>query len=115
LICAAAALQGCGGQRSTLPPAPSVAGVVALANLARNPEVYADAQVTTVGVVAAARSSGARVYVLAGARGARIALLPGAAVAAQLGHRVRVSGLFSVSFGVGYEIHVSRVAPAGTL
>lgn len=115
LICAALALQSCGGQRSVLPPAPSAAGMVSLADLAGNPEVYAGAEVTTVGVVALVRSAGTLRYVFAAARGARISLLPGSAVAAHRGRRVRVSGFFTVSFGAGYEIEVSRVAPAGSL
>ena len=105
----AVALAACGSQRSTLPPAPGRAGAVPLAGLARHPEVYADAQVATSGTVTPVRVHGMRRYALTGAPGARIVLEPRSAAAAYAGRRVRVSGLFTVTFELGYEILVSRI------
>jgi len=108
-----AALAACGGDgRSTLPPAPGASGSVSLRDLARHPEVYADAQVTTVGTVARGHYGRTPLYVLAGGGGARIALEPGPAAAGLLGKRVRVSGLFTVTFQLGYEILIAHVAAA---
>ena len=106
------ALAACGGQRSTLPPSPGASGAVALSELAHHPEVYADASVVTVGTVA--RVSGARkpLFALEGGHGTRIVLEPSSSAAADLGRRVRVSGLFTVTFELGYEILVSRIATA---
>ncbi len=111
-IAAALALAACGSQKSTLPPSPGTSGAVALRDLAHFPEVYADAQVTTVGVVA--RTPGG-LYVLDGGHGKRIALEPSSAAARELGRRARVSGLFTVSFQLGYEILISHIAAGGTL
>jgi len=68
--------------------------------------------VQTVGTVRAARLHGARHYLLTGAPGTRIVLEPARAVAADVGRRVRVSGLFTVTFELGYEILVARITPA---
>ena len=107
------ALAACGGgQRSTLPPAPGPAGFVALAQLAAHPEVYADARVQTIGTVASMRLRGARHLILAGASGPRIVLEPTSAALADLGRRVRVTGIFTVTFELGYEILVSRIVPS---
>jgi hypothetical protein len=106
------ALAACGGQRSTLPPAPGAAGSVALSELARHPEVYADAIVVTVGTVARASGSGKPLFVLEGGHGTRIVLEPSPLAAAELGRRVRVSGVFTVTFELGYEILVSRIDAA---
>jgi hypothetical protein len=106
------ALTACGGQRSTLPPAPGVSGGVALSQLAQHPEVYADARVVTVGTVARARGSRRALFVLDGGHGTRIVLEPNSLAAADLGRRVRVSGLFTVTFELGYEILVSRITAA---
>jgi hypothetical protein len=124
IVLAAVPLGACGSQKSTLPPSPGRSGSVALHDLARYPEVYADAQVSTVGTVASTGSPHGRRYVLdGGGGGARIVLEPNAGaaadlgrrVAANLGRRVRVSGLFTVTFQFGYEILISRISPAGSL
>ena len=112
---AATALAACGSQQSTLPPSPGGSGSVALHNLARYPEVYADAQVATVGTVAAVHSGHRVLYVLDGGHGTRIVLEPTARAASELGRRVRVAGLFTVTFQLGYEILISRISPDGTL
>lgn len=112
---AALPLAACGGQRSTLPPPPSASGTVAIGDLAHGPEVYSDATITTVGTVARARHGRTPLFVLEGGHGVRIVLEPSSRAAGQLGRRVRVSGLFTVSFQLGYEILVSRIVPAGTL
>jgi hypothetical protein len=109
------ALAACGSQKSTLPPAPAGSGQVALHDLAHFPEVYSDAQVTTVGTVARVHAGRQTVYVLRGGGGTRIVLLPAASAAGELGRRVRVSGLFSVSFQYGYEITITRIRPAASL
>jgi hypothetical protein len=110
---------GCGGsQKSTLPPSPGKSGAVALRHLANDPEVYADAQIQTLGTVARVRSGrGGRttLYVLDGGGGKRIVLEPSSAAAGDLGRRVRVSGIFTVTFQLGYEILISRIEPAATL
>jgi hypothetical protein len=111
-VLATLALAACGSQRSTLPPAPGVSGTVALSELAHHPEVYADATVATVGTVARTRVGGKRLFVLEGGHGTRIVLEPSSSAAADLGRRVRVSGLFTVTFELGYEILVSRIAAA---
>jgi len=112
---AATALAACGSQQSTLPPSPGGSGSVALHNLARYPEVYADAQVATVGTVAAVHSGRRVLYVLDGGHGTRIVLEPTDKAASELGRRVRVAGLFAVTFQLGYEILISRISPDGTL
>ncbi len=113
---AALALGACGGgQKSTLPPSPGKSGAIALSDLAHNPEVYADAQIETVGTVGRTRAGHASLYVLDGGRGTRIVLEPSSRAASELGRRVQVSGLFTVTFQLGYEILISRIAPAATL
>jgi len=104
------ALAACGAQRSTLPPSPGASGTVALGELAHHPEVYADASVATVGTVARVGGSRKPLFVLEGGHGTRIVLEPNSSAAADLGRRVRVSGLFTVTFELGYEILVSRIA-----
>jgi hypothetical protein len=113
-VLAALALGACGGsQRSTLPPAPGGGDAVALANLAHTPEVYADATVQTVGTVVRTRIGRMHLYALAGAAGgARVVLEPTAWFARDVGKRVRVHGIFTVSFAIGYELLASRVTPA---
>jgi hypothetical protein len=107
---------GCGGsQKSTLPPSPGRSGAVALRYLAHDPEVYADAQIQTVGTVAAVRERSTTLYVLDGGGGKRIVLEPDSAAAGELGRRVSVSGIFTVTFQLGYEILISRIEPAATL
>jgi hypothetical protein len=113
---AAVALAACGaGQKSTLPPSPGGSGAVALSTLAHFPEVYADARVATIGTVARAAGGHSQLYLLEGGGGKRIVLEPSSRAAAELGRRVRVSGLFTVTFELGYEILVARIAPIGRL
>ncbi|HEX4033263.1 MAG TPA: hypothetical protein VHX66_02365 [Solirubrobacteraceae bacterium] len=89
---------------------------MAIHNLARHPEVYADATVATVGAVARARGPhGGRLYQLLGGHGTRIVLEPDSKAAHYLGHKVRASGTFTVTFKLGYEILISSITPAGSL
>ena len=112
----ATVVAGCGSQKSTLPPSPGRSGAVALRYLAHDPEVYADAQIQTLGTVARVRKGRTTLYVLdGGAGGKRIVLEPSSAAAGDLGRRVRVNGIFTVTFQLGYEILISRIAPAATL
>jgi hypothetical protein len=112
-LLAALALGACGGsQHSTLPPAPGGGDAVALSNLTHTPEVYADAKVQTVGTVVRTRIGRMRLYALAGGGGARVVLEPTAWFAGDVGKRVRVHGIFTVSFAIGYELLASRVTPA---
>jgi hypothetical protein len=111
-VLATLALAACGAQRSTLPPSPGASGTVALSELAHHPEVYADASVATVGTVGRVSGSGKPLFALEGGHGTRIVLEPSSSAAADLGRRVRVSGLFTVTFELGYEILVSRIATA---
>lgn len=109
-------LSACGGsnQKSTLPPAPTKSGMVALTNLAHNPEVYADATVQTIGTVTRGTVNRHRVYLLAGAHGGvRIVLEPTATFTRYLGRTVDVHGLFSATFAVGYVLLASSVKAAG--
>jgi hypothetical protein len=116
-ILAALALAACGAgsgnsdQRSTLPPRPGPAGEISLRLLAAHPEVYADAQVQTQGALVAIRVHGRRRYSLTGGGGARIVVEPNRLAAPHAGERVRVLGIFVVSFEDGYEILASRVTP----
>ncbi len=112
-ILAALALAACGGssQRSTLPPKPGPQGEIALRLLARHPEVYSDARVRTRGTLVAVRVHGRPRYSLTGGGGARIVVEPNRLAAPHVGARVRVSGLFVVSFEDGYEILASQVTP----
>jgi hypothetical protein len=113
-VLAALALAACGGSshRSRLPPAPGSGDAVALSNLAHTPEVYADATVQTVGTVVRTRIGRTHLYALAGGGGVQIVLEPTARFAADVGKRVRVRGLFSATFAVGYVLLASRVTPA---
>jgi hypothetical protein len=115
LALAALALAACGAAKSTLPPAPSKAHDVAIHNLAHDPEVYADATVSTIGSVARAHGSKGALYQLLGGDGKRIVLEPSSQAARYLGHRIRATGIFTVTFNLGYEILISRITPAGTL
>jgi hypothetical protein len=115
LVLAALALAACGSQKSTLPPAPGAAGTVSLRDLAKHPEVYADATVTAIGTVTRVARAGGALYTLRGGNGTRIALEPSSAAARYAGATVRVSGVFTVTFTLGYEILVSKITPTGTL
>ena len=110
-ILAALALAACGSQqRSTLPPAPGAAGAIALRLLAHHPEVYSDARVQTTGTLEPVRSGHRRLYALTGGGGGvRIVVEPSALAAPHSGRRVRVRGVFVVSFEDGYEILASQV------
>jgi len=112
-ILVALALAACGGQgqRSKLPPAPGPAGTIALRLLAHHPEVYSDAQVQTTGTLEPVRSGGRRLYALRGGGGARIVVEPSTLAAPHSGRRVRVRGVFVVTFQDGYEILASQVTP----
>ena len=112
---AALALAACGSQKSSLPPAPGAAGTVSLRDLAKHPEVYADATVTAIGTVARVAHAGGALYTLRGGNGARITLEPSSSAARYAGRSVRVSGVFTVTFTLGYEILVSKITPTGTL
>jgi hypothetical protein len=109
------ALTACGSQKSALPPPPDAAGTVALSQLARHPEVYADATLAAVGTVVRAGRAHPVLYALAGGHGTRIVLEPTASAARYLGRRVRVSGIFTVTFKLGYEILISKVSATATL
>ena len=109
-ILLALALAACGAQqRSTLPPAPGPAGAIALRLLAHHPEVYSDAQVQTTGTLEPVRSGHRRLYSLTGGGGARIVVEPSSLAAPHSGRRVRVRGVFVVTFQDGYEILASQV------
>lgn len=110
-----ALLSACGSAKSTLPPAPSSKGAVSLHNLAHNPEVYADATIVAVGTVARAHPPKPLLYTLTGGGGTRIVLEPTSKVTHYLGDRVRVSGIFTVTFKLGYEILISKIAAVATL
>jgi hypothetical protein len=115
LALATLALSACGSAKSTLPPAPSAKGAVSLHDLAHHPEVYADAKVVAVGTVERARH---HLYALSGGGGGgggtRIVLEPTSKATPFLGKRVRVSGIFTVTFQVGYEILASKITRATT-
>ena len=111
-ILVALALAACGAQqRSTLPPAPGPAGAIALRLLAHHPEVYSDAQVLTTGTLEPVRSGRRRLYALTGGGGTRIVVEPSTLAARHSGRRVRVRGVFVVTFQDGYEILASRITP----
>jgi hypothetical protein len=119
LLAALAALlvSACGSnQKSTLPPAPTKSGMVSLADLTHDPEVYADATLQTVGTVTRGTVNRHRLYLLSGAHGGvRIVLEPTATFTRYLGRRVDVHGLFSATFAVGYVLLASSVKAAASL
>jgi hypothetical protein len=101
-------LAGCGAQRSSLPPPPSKgSGYVPLARLARYPEVYSGASLSTVGTL---YEPARGVYALRASR--PIEVVPASAAARWLGRRVQVSGLLGVTFQSGYELTLGRIAAA---
>lgn len=112
LACCLLVLSACGAQRSTLPPKPrGPSGFVALTLLARYPEVYAQAELSTTGVVEAAGKHGFR---LTGPGVAiKLALVPARRAAADLGRTVQASGLFTVSFQGGYTLTLATITPTG--
>jgi hypothetical protein len=106
------ALSACGSDRSSLPPKPAKGtDYVSLALLARYPEVYAQAAVSTIGVVTKA---GEHTFDISGP-GVRtkITLTPASTAAPDLGRRVEVSGLFTVSFTSGYELALGSIVRTG--
>jgi hypothetical protein len=115
LVVASLALAACGSQKSVLPPAPGAKGTVSLSDLAQHPEVYADATVAAIGKVVRVAGAATPLYALRGGHGARIVLEPSASAARYSGRDVRVSGIFTVSFKLGYEILVSAIRPSATL
>jgi hypothetical protein len=114
LALAAVVLAGCGGAKSVLPPAPGAKGTVSLNDLARHPEVYADATIAAIGTVARVAGS-TPLYALRGGHGTRIVLEPTQSAARYVGRSVRVSGIFTVTFKLGYEILISAIRPVATL
>jgi hypothetical protein len=103
-------LTACGSARSTLPPRPSAhGGFVPLLRLSNDPEVYADATLSTSGTVERAGRSGFR---LAGP-GVRtqIALDPAQLARPLLGKHVSASGIYTVSFQAGYELLLNTIRP----
>jgi hypothetical protein len=105
------ALAGCGTQKSTLPPPPSGAsGFVPLTRLARYPEVYAGAAVTTLGTIT---KSAAGIWTItdAGVR-TRIEVYPIALAAHWAGRLVYASGQLHVTFQTGYEFQLADIARA---
>ena len=114
VVAAAVLLVSGEGPKSTLPPSPGRGGMIALYYLAHQPEVYADATITTVGTVARVAGASPALYSLQGGHGKRIVLEPSHSAARELGRRVRVRGVFTVSFQIGYEILVSHIAAAQT-
>ncbi len=101
-------LAACGGTRSSLPPPPAGAsGFVPLARLARYPEVYVGASLTTIGTL---RRFGAA-YALSGLGvRRRIEIYPSAVASRWQGRRVEVSGTLGVTFQTGFELTVGRIA-----
>jgi len=112
-VVAALALGGCGAAASTLPPAPSGRDdSVPLARLARYPEVYIAAHVTTVGTL---HRLGGEDYELEGAGiKTRISVYPARLAKPFVGRRVRASGTFAVTFQTGYELHLDAIAGTGS-
>jgi hypothetical protein len=100
--------------RSVLPPKPvGAAAFVPLTRLSRFPEVYADAQVSTDGIV---KRLGPHAFALTAAGvHTRIALDPANVAAPLAGRRVSASGTFTVSFQAGYELLLGRIAARGRL
>ncbi len=107
----AVGLSACGAARSTLPPKPKgPQGFVPLTRLAGDPEVYAQAQVTSIGIV---RRRGAHHFLLVGPGvKIKIALDPASLASPLVGQRVRATGIFTVSFQAGYEILLSSLSRA---
>jgi hypothetical protein len=101
-----------GGQRSTLPPRPSGAnGFVPLARLARFPEVYAGAQVNTIGRVR--DLGGEELELTAPGVHTRVSIYPASLALPLRGRLVRASGTFSVTFQTGYELQLAAIATVG--
>jgi hypothetical protein len=75
--------------------------------------VYADANVKAIGTVVRTRIGQMRLYALAGGgAGVQIVLEPTAKFRGLVGRRVRVAGIFTATFTIGYELLASSVAPA---
>ncbi len=70
----------------------------------------------TIGTVVRTRVGHRQLYALAGGGGgARVVREPTARFAGLLGKRVRVRGLFTVTFEIGYELLASRATLIGRL
>lgn len=111
-VAAGLALGGCGAAVSTLPPAPSGANdFVPLARLARYPEVYIAAHVTTIGTLHRLAGEDYELDV-SGVR-TQISVYPARLAKPLVGRRVRASGTFAVTFQTGYELHLTAIAPTG--
>ena len=119
LVLAALALAACGGgSAARCRRRPGAAGTVALAQPARTiPEVYADATRQRRSAPSCARAAGRQpLFALRAAVTARGSCSSRPRASARyVGRRVRVSGIFTVTFEMGYEILASRVTPVGSL
>lgn len=104
---AALVLGACGAQRSSLPPPPAGgSGFVPLARLARYPEVYVGASVTTIGTL---RRVGAAYVLSAPGVRRRIEVVPSAGASRWRGRRAEVSGTIGVTFATGFEVTLGRI------
>jgi hypothetical protein len=110
LGCGVLVLSACGSTRSTLPPRPKAGtGFVPLVRLSRDPEVYADATLSTTGVV---ERSGRHGFRLAGPGvTTTIVLDPVNLAKPLLGRHVTANGIYTVSFQAGYELLLNCFAP----
>jgi hypothetical protein len=110
LCCVGVGLTACGATRSTLPPRPSAhGGFVPLLRLANDPEVYADATVSTSGTVERAGRNGFRLA--SPGVTTPIALDPPNLAKPLLGKHVDANGIYTVSFQAGYELLLNTITP----
>jgi hypothetical protein len=111
VVVAVVVLTSGGGQRSTLPPPPSgPSGFVPLTRLARFPEVYAGALVSTVGTVR--DLGGEELELTAPGVRTRISIYPVSLALPLRGQLVRALGTLSVTFQTGYELHLDAIRAA---
>jgi hypothetical protein len=73
--------------------------------------------VRTTGTVVRTRIGRMHLYALAGGGGGGVPIVlePTARFAADVGRRVRVAGIFTATFTIGYELLASSVTPVGSL
>jgi hypothetical protein len=110
VLALALAAAACGAQRSSLPPPPAGAnGFVPLKRLARFPEVYANAQLTTIGTVH--RVAGEELKLTAAGVRTSISIYPARLATPLRGRLVRASGRLSLTFQTGYELRLSAITP----